>query len=80
MATPLTSSLAFEQRGEIGFVRLARPAKRNALSDALPRIAGQPMTEGFLTEALMAATSSGAAETKERMQAFLDKRAGKVGE
>jgi enoyl-CoA hydratase/carnithine racemase len=51
-----------------------------AVMHALPRIAGQPMTEGFLTEALMAAISSGAPETKERMQAFLDKRAGKVRE
>jgi hypothetical protein len=46
---------------------------------ALPPIAGQPMTEGFLTEALMAAISSGAPETTERLKAFLEKRAGKVG-
>jgi hypothetical protein len=38
------------------------------------------MTEGFLTESLMAAISSGAAETKERLRDFLEKRAGKVKE
>jgi hypothetical protein len=100
--------LGFEQRDGIGYVRLTRPAKHNALSDrlvqelqacfeqlpeavkavvldgegqhALPRIAGQPMTEGFLTEALMAAISSGAPETKQRLKDFLEKRAGKVKE
>jgi enoyl-CoA hydratase/carnithine racemase len=51
-----------------------------AVMHALPRIASQPMTEGFLTEAMMAAISSAAPETKERLRDFLEKRAGKVGE
>jgi enoyl-CoA hydratase/carnithine racemase len=51
-----------------------------AVMHALPRIASQPMTEGLLTEALMAAISSGAEETKQRLQAFLEKRAGKMKE
>jgi enoyl-CoA hydratase/carnithine racemase len=55
------------------------PLTNFAVMHALPRIAGQPMTEGFLTEAMMAAISSGAPETKERLKAILEKRAGKVG-
>jgi enoyl-CoA hydratase/carnithine racemase len=54
------------------------PLTNFAVMHALPRIASQPMTEGFLTEALMAAISSGAPETKERLKDFLEKRAGKV--
>ena len=46
---------------------------------ALPRIAEANPAEGYLMESLMAAVASGSGEAKERMQAFLDKRAGKVG-
>ncbi|MEU4253096.1 crotonase/enoyl-CoA hydratase family protein [Amycolatopsis sp. NPDC026612] len=50
-----------------------------AVLQALPRIAEANPAEGYLMEALMAAVASGSAEAKERMQAFLEKRAGKVG-
>jgi enoyl-CoA hydratase/carnithine racemase len=85
-ANGLSHYLVDEGQGLARATELARRIAANssltnfAVMHALPRIAGQPMTEGFLTEALMAAISSGAPETKERMQAFLDKRAGKVGE
>ncbi|WP_103338252.1 crotonase/enoyl-CoA hydratase family protein [Amycolatopsis sp. CA-126428] len=50
-----------------------------AVLQALPRIAEANPAEGYLMEALMAAVASGSTEAKERMQAFLEKRAGKVG-
>lgn len=55
------------------------PITNFAVLQALPRIAEANPAEGYLMEALMAAVASGSAEAKERMQAFLDKRAGKVG-
>jgi enoyl-CoA hydratase/carnithine racemase len=55
------------------------PITNFAVLQALPRIAEANPAEGYLMEALMAAIASGSAEAKERMQAFLDKRAGKVG-
>ena len=36
------------------------------------------MTEGLLTESLMAAVAESTPEAKKRLRAFLDKRAGKV--
>ncbi len=55
------------------------PITNFAVLQALPRIAEANPAEGYLLEALMAAVAGGSAEAKERMQAFLDKRAGKVG-
>ncbi len=55
------------------------PITNFAVLQALPRIAEANPAEGYLMEALMAAVASGSAEAKERMQAFLEKRAGKVG-
>ncbi|WP_370962047.1 crotonase/enoyl-CoA hydratase family protein [Amycolatopsis sp. cg9] len=55
------------------------PITNFAVLQALPRIAEANPAEGYLMEALMAAVASGSAEAKERMRAFLDKRAGKVG-
>ena len=55
------------------------PVTNFAVLQALPRIAEANPPEGYFLEALMAAVASGSAEAKERMQAFLDKRAGKVG-
>lgn len=49
-----------------------------AVMHALPRIADQSMSEGLLTESLMAAVAESTAEAKSRLGAFLDKRAGKV--
>ncbi|MEU7791521.1 MULTISPECIES: crotonase/enoyl-CoA hydratase family protein [unclassified Amycolatopsis] len=75
-------------RAENGFehaMDLARKIAANspitnfAVLQALPRIAEANPAEGYLMEALMAAVASGSAEAKERMQAFLEKRAGKVG-
>ncbi len=55
------------------------PLTNYALMHALPRIAEQPADQGFLTEALMAAIAQSAPEAKERVRAFLEGRAGKVG-
>lgn len=54
------------------------PLSNYAVMHALPRIADQSMTEGLLTESLMAAVAEASPEAKERLRAFLDKRAGKV--
>jgi hypothetical protein len=45
---------------------------------ALPRIADMPQSEGLFVESLMAAIAQGDEAAKQRMQAFLDGRAGKV--
>lgn len=55
------------------------PLSNFAILNALPLIAEQPMTHGLMTEALMAAITQGAPEAKDRVNAFLDKRAAKVG-
>ena len=54
------------------------PMSNYAVMHALPRIADQSMTEGLLTESLMAAVAESNPEAKQRLRAFLDKRAGKV--
>jgi (methylthio)acryloyl-CoA hydratase len=54
------------------------PLSNYAITNALPLIAEQPMSHGLMTEALMAAITQGAPEAKERVNAFLDKRAAKV--
>ncbi|MEJ7930863.1 crotonase/enoyl-CoA hydratase family protein [Ramlibacter sp. AN1015] len=54
------------------------PLTNYALMHALPRIAEQPADQGFFTEALMAAIAQSAPEAKERVRAFLEKRADKV--
>jgi (methylthio)acryloyl-CoA hydratase len=54
------------------------PMSNYAVMHALPRIADQSMSEGLLTESLMAAVAESTPEAKERLRAFLDKRAGKV--
>lgn len=55
------------------------PVTNFAVLQALPRIAEANPAEGYLLEALMAAVAGGSDEAKDRMRAFLDKRAGKVG-
>ena len=45
---------------------------------ALPLIAEQPMSHGLMTESLIAAISQSEPEAKERVEAFLAKRAAKV--
>ncbi|GAB1616970.1 crotonase/enoyl-CoA hydratase family protein [Pseudomonas sp. NGC7] len=49
-----------------------------AILNALPLIAEQPMSHGLLTESLMAAVTQGSSEAKERVNAFLQKRAKKI--
>jgi enoyl-CoA hydratase/carnithine racemase len=54
------------------------PVTNFAVLQALPRIAQANPAEGYLLESLMAAVATGSTEAKERMKAFLEKRAGKV--
>ena len=54
------------------------PLTNFALIEALPRIADSDPATGLLLEALMSAVAQAAPEAKDRLRAFLDKRAGKV--
>ena len=54
------------------------PLSNFAILNALPLIAEQPMAHGLLTEALMATITQSAPEAKERVNAFLEKRADKI--
>ena len=54
------------------------PLTNFALIEALPRIADADPATGLLLEALMSAVAQAAPEAKDRLRAFLDKRAGKV--
>jgi (methylthio)acryloyl-CoA hydratase len=54
------------------------PQTNYAIVQALPRIAEANPREGYFMEAMMAAIAQGTDDAKERMQAFLDGRAGKV--
>ena len=56
------------------------PLSNFAVVQALPRIAAQNQAEGLFTESLMAAIAQGDDAAKQRMQAFLDGKAGKVGQ
>ncbi|GAP37505.1 enoyl-CoA hydratase [Piscinibacter sakaiensis] len=60
-------------------VAMNAPLSNFAVMHALPRIAEQGQAAGLFTEALMAAIAQGDPAAKDRMQAFLDGRAGKVG-
>jgi (methylthio)acryloyl-CoA hydratase len=66
---------AFELAGRISG---NSPMSNFAIMQALPRIADQSMEEGMLTESLMAAISQSTDDARERLQAFLNKRAAKV--
>lgn len=55
------------------------PLSNYAILNVLPLIAEQPMSHGLMTESLIASITQGAPEAKERVNAFLGKRAGKVG-
>ncbi len=55
------------------------PMSNYAVIQALPRIAELPPAEGMFVESLVAAIAQGEPAAKERLRAFLDKRAGKVG-
>jgi len=54
------------------------PFTNYAVMQLLPRIARSDPAAGFATEALAAAIAQGEAEAKERLKAFLEKRAPKV--
>lgn len=54
------------------------PMSNFAILKALPLIAEQPMSHGLLTESLMAAITQDAPEAKDRVNAFLQKRAEKI--
>lgn len=56
------------------------PLSNFAVMHALPRIAAQSQSEGLFTESLMAAIAQGDEAAKTRMRAFLDGKAGKVGQ
>jgi enoyl-CoA hydratase/carnithine racemase len=63
-----------------GKIALNAPITNFAVIHALPRIAEANPREGFMLEALMAAVAQGSDEAKERLRAFLEKRAKKVTE
>lgn len=56
------------------------PITNFAVIHALPRIAEADPRQGFMMEALMAAVAQGSDEAKDRLRAFLEKRAKKVTE
>ena len=55
------------------------PLTNFALTHVLPRIAEQSADHGFMSEAMMAAIAQSAPEAKQRVRAFLDGKANKVG-
>jgi enoyl-CoA hydratase/carnithine racemase len=61
-------------------IAMNAPITNFAVIHALPRIAEASPQEGFMMEALMAAVAQGSDEAKERLRAFLEKRAKKVTE
>ena len=54
------------------------PLSNYAITQALPRIADLPAAEGLFVESLMAAIAESDEGAKERVRAFLEKRAAKV--
>lgn len=66
---------AFELAGRIA---QNAPLSNFAVMQALPRIADLSQPDGLFVESLMAAIAQGDDAAKERVRAFLDKRAGKV--
>jgi enoyl-CoA hydratase/carnithine racemase len=55
------------------------PLSNFAVTQALPRIADLSQSDGLFVESLMAAIAQGDDAAKQRVRAFLEKRAGKVG-
>ncbi len=55
------------------------PLSNFAVMQALPRIADMAQSDGLFVESLMAAIAQGDDAAKQRVRAFLEKRAGKVG-
>ena len=67
---------AFELAGRIA---QNAPLSNFAVMHALPRIADLSQSDGLFVESLMAAIAQGDEAAKQRVRAFLDGRAGKVG-
>ena len=55
------------------------PLSNYAITQALPRIADLPAADGLFMETLMSSIAQGDEAAKERVRAFLEKRAAKVG-
>jgi enoyl-CoA hydratase/carnithine racemase len=55
------------------------PLSNYAITQALPRIADLPAADGLFMESLISSIAQGDEAAKERVRAFLEKRAGKVG-
>jgi (methylthio)acryloyl-CoA hydratase len=55
------------------------PLSNYAITQALPRIADLPAADGLFVESLMSSIAQGDEAAKERVRAFLEKRAAKVG-
>jgi enoyl-CoA hydratase/carnithine racemase len=55
------------------------PLSNYAITQALPRIADLSASDGLFMESLISSIAQGDEAAKERVRAFLDKRAGKVG-
>jgi len=83
-AVGLVQYVVEEGQGVAQAITLARRIAENAtlsnfaVMHALPRIADQSQSDGLFTESLMAAVAESTPDAKERLRAFLDKRAGKV--
>ena len=83
-ALGLSQYLVGDGEGLATALELARKIAQNApitnfaVIHALPRIAEANPREGFMMEALMAAVAQGSEDAKERLRAFLEKRAKKV--
>ena len=55
------------------------PLSNYAITQALPRIADLPASDGLFMESLISSIAQGDEAAKERVRAFLEKRAAKVG-
>ncbi len=83
-AAGISSYLVGAGEGLARGIELARriagnaPLSNFAVMHALPRIAGMSQEDGLFVEALMSAIAQGDEAAKQRVRAFLDKRAAKV--
>ena len=70
----LAKALALAQK-----IALNAPLSNYAITQALPRIADLSAADGLFMESLISSIAQGDPAAKERVRAFLDKRAAKVG-
>ena len=70
----LAKALALAQK-----IALNAPLSNYAITQALPRIADLSAADGLFVESLISSIAQGDPAAKERVRAFLDKRAAKVG-